>query len=158
MTFPAIFSITRYPMGVYEVQVRFMRKDGLLRSVEGEKQRRSRIPQRRPWGTIGPVHPIRQRARRSGGHRKADGYGRTVAAVIQTKERSEKEYKDLIHRLNRIEGQMRGIRGMVEKNCYCPDILVQVAAANAALNSFNKVLLGEPYPYLRGGGYPGRKG
>lgn len=58
------------------------------------------------------------------------------------KERSEKEYKELIHRLNRIEGQIRGIRGMVEKNCYCPDILIQVAAANAALNSFNKVLLG----------------
>ena len=57
------------------------------------------------------------------------------------KERSEKEYKDLIHRLNRIEGQIRGIRGMVEKNAYCTDILVQVAAANAALNSFNKVLL-----------------
>ncbi len=59
----------------------------------------------------------------------------------KTKERSEKEYKDLIHRLNRIEGQIRGIRGMVEKDCYCTDILVQVAAANAALNSFNKVLL-----------------
>lgn len=57
------------------------------------------------------------------------------------KERSEEEYKDLIHRLNRIEGQIRGIRGMVEKNAYCPDILAQVAAANAALNSFNKVLL-----------------
>lgn len=59
----------------------------------------------------------------------------------KTKERSEKEYKDLIHRLNRIEGQIRGIRGMVEKNAYCTDILVQVAAANAALNSFNKVLM-----------------
>lgn len=59
----------------------------------------------------------------------------------KTKERSEKEYKDLINRLNRIEGQIRGIRGMVEKDAYCPDILVQVAAANAALNSFNKVLL-----------------
>lgn len=57
------------------------------------------------------------------------------------KERSEKEYKDLIHRLNRIEGQIRGIRGMLEKDCYCPDILTQVAAANAALNSFCKVLL-----------------
>ena len=57
------------------------------------------------------------------------------------KERSEKEYKDLIHRLNRIEGQIRGIRGMVEKDAYCTDILTQVAAANAALNSFNKVLL-----------------
>ena len=47
----------------------------------------------------------------------------------------------MIHRLNRIEGQIRGIKGMVEKNAYCTDILVQVAAANAALNSFNKVLL-----------------
>ncbi len=59
----------------------------------------------------------------------------------KTKERSEKEYKDLIHRLNRIEGQIRGIKGMVEKDVYCPEILIQVAAANAALNSFNKVLL-----------------
>ena len=59
----------------------------------------------------------------------------------KTKERSEMEYKDLIHRLNRIEGQIRGIKGMVEKDAYCPEILVQVAAANAALNSFNKVLL-----------------
>ncbi len=59
----------------------------------------------------------------------------------KTKERSEKEYKNLIHRLNRIEGQIRGIRGMVEKDAYCTDILVQVAAVNAALNSFNKVLL-----------------
>ena len=58
------------------------------------------------------------------------------------KERSEKEYKDLIHRLNRIEGQIRGVRNMVEQDAYCPDILIQVAAANAALNSFNKVLLG----------------
>ena len=57
------------------------------------------------------------------------------------KERSEKEYRDLINRLNRIEGQIRGIKGMVEKDAYCPDILIQVAAVNAALNSFNKVLL-----------------
>lgn len=59
----------------------------------------------------------------------------------RTKERPEQEYKDLIHRLNRIEGQIRGIRGMVEKDAYCTDILVQVSAVNAALNSFNKVLL-----------------
>lgn len=59
----------------------------------------------------------------------------------KTKERSEKEYKDLIHRLNRIEGQVRGIKGMVEKDVYCTDILVQVAAVNAALNSFSRVLL-----------------
>lgn len=61
----------------------------------------------------------------------------------RTKERSEQEYKDLIHRLNRIEGQIRGIRGMVERDVYCADILTQVAAVNAALNSFNKVLLAE---------------
>lgn len=60
---------------------------------------------------------------------------------MKTKHRGEKEYRDLINRLNRIEGQIRGIRGMVEKNAYCTDILVQVAAANAALNSFNRVLL-----------------
>ena len=59
----------------------------------------------------------------------------------KTKERSAKEYKDLINRLNRIEGQVRGIRKMVENDIYCPDILIQVSAVNAALNSFNKVLL-----------------
>ena len=59
------------------------------------------------------------------------------------KERSPEEYKKLIHRLNRIEGQIRGIKGMVERNVYCTDILIQVAAVNAALNSFNKELLAE---------------
>ena len=57
------------------------------------------------------------------------------------KERSEQEYKDLINRLSRIEGQIRGIKRMLDEDCYCPDIITQVAAANAALNSFNKVLL-----------------
>lgn len=61
----------------------------------------------------------------------------------KTKERSQEEYKSLIHRLNRVEGQIRGIRGMVEKNAYCPDILMQVAAANAALNAFSKELLAQ---------------
>ena len=59
----------------------------------------------------------------------------------KTKERSEKEYKDLLNRLSRIEGQVRGIRKMVENDAYCTDILVQVSAVNAALISFNKVLL-----------------
>ena len=59
----------------------------------------------------------------------------------KTKERSEKEYRDLTTRLSRIEGQVRGIKKMVENNAYCPDILIQVSAVNAALNSFNKVLL-----------------
>lgn len=65
----------------------------------------------------------------------------TEGCGCKTKERSEKEYKDLINRLNRIEGQVRGIKGMVERDVYCIDILVQVAAVNAALNSFNKILL-----------------
>ncbi len=59
----------------------------------------------------------------------------------KTKERSEKEYRDLMNRLKRIEGQVRGIQSMLENNAYCTDILVQVTAVNAALNSFNKVLL-----------------
>ena len=59
----------------------------------------------------------------------------------QTKERPEEEYTDLIHRLNRVEGQIRGIKGMLEKDAYCVDILNQVAAANSALNSFTRVLL-----------------
>ena len=60
----------------------------------------------------------------------------------KTKERSEEERKKLINRLNRIEGQVRGIRGMIEKDAYCTDVLTQVAAANAALNAFTKELLG----------------
>ena len=57
------------------------------------------------------------------------------------KDRPEAEYKDLIHRLNRIAGQVQGVRGMVERDAYCVDILTQVSAITAALNSFNKVLL-----------------
>ena len=56
-------------------------------------------------------------------------------------ERGEEERKKLINRLSRIEGQIRGIRAMVEKDAYCPDILVQSAAVNAAINSFNKDLI-----------------
>ena len=73
---------------------------------------------------------------------KAEHTEKKPCCCHKKKERSEKEYKDLIHRLNRIEGQIRGIRNMVEQDAYCLDILIQVAAANAALNSFNKVLLG----------------
>lgn len=57
------------------------------------------------------------------------------------KMRSEEESKKLINRLSRIEGQIRGIRRMVENNTYCTDILIQAAAVNAALNAFNKELL-----------------
>ena len=59
------------------------------------------------------------------------------------KDRSPEEYKALLNRLRRIEGQVRGIRGMLEKDAYCVDILVQVAAANSALNSFSKELLAQ---------------
>ena len=64
-----------------------------------------------------------------------------ICCCHKTKERSEQELKDLLNRLSRIEGQIRGIRGMVERDAYCTDILTQVAAASAALNGFTKVLL-----------------
>ena len=60
----------------------------------------------------------------------------------KTKKRSETEYKSLINRLIRIEGQIRGIKGMVERDVYCTDILVQVSAVSAALNGFSRELLG----------------
>ncbi len=59
----------------------------------------------------------------------------------KTKVRSEKEYKSLLNRLSRIEGQIRGIRGMVEESAYCPDILIQVSAVSAALSAFSRELL-----------------
>ena len=57
------------------------------------------------------------------------------------KHRTEKEYKSLVNRLNRIEGQIRGIKGMLEKDAYCNDILIQSAAVSAAMNAFNRELL-----------------
>lgn len=59
------------------------------------------------------------------------------------KDRSPEEYKSLINRLNRISGQINGIKKMVEESAYCTDILIQVSAVNSALNSFNKALLSE---------------
>jgi DNA-binding FrmR family transcriptional regulator len=61
----------------------------------------------------------------------------------RTKVRDEKQKKDLANRLNRIEGQIRGIKAMVEKDAYCIDILNQVSAATSALNSFTKVILAD---------------
>lgn len=55
--------------------------------------------------------------------------------------RSPKEKRDLMNRLKRIEGQVRGLQNMLERDAYCPDILVQASAVNAALNSFSRVLL-----------------
>ena len=70
-----------------------------------------------------------------------DNVKKCCCSCHKTKGRSPEEYKKLINRLNRIEGQIRGIKGMVERNAYCPDIMTQVAAVNAALNAFNKELL-----------------
>ncbi|MDY4031550.1 MAG: metal-sensing transcriptional repressor [Pyramidobacter sp.] len=59
----------------------------------------------------------------------------------RTKERTPGEYRKLINRLSRIEGQIRGIKGMVEKSAYCPEILIQCSAVTAAMNAFNRELL-----------------
>ena len=64
-----------------------------------------------------------------------------MQCCCKTTVRQENEKKKLIHRLNRIEGQIRGIRGMVENDAYCADILIQSSAVNAAVNAFNKELL-----------------
>lgn len=59
----------------------------------------------------------------------------------KTKKRSEEEFKALTNRLSRIEGQVRGVRKMIESDAYCTDILTQVSAIQAALNAFNRELL-----------------
>lgn len=59
----------------------------------------------------------------------------------KTKERSEEEYKALMNRLNRVEGQIRGVKRMLENDAYCTDIITQVTAVTSALNAFNKELL-----------------
>ena len=58
------------------------------------------------------------------------------------KHRSEEEYRSLINRLSRIEGQVRGVKRQVEEEAYCVDILMQVSAIQAALNAFSRQLLG----------------
>lgn len=57
------------------------------------------------------------------------------------KDRTDDEYKSLMNRLKRIEGQVRGVEGMLDSGAYCTDILMQVSAITSALNSFNKELL-----------------
>ena len=66
-----------------------------------------------------------------------------VPSCCRHKDRSPEEYKALVNRLSRIEGQVRGIHAMLDKDVYCADILVQVAAVNAALNGFSKELLSQ---------------
>ena len=67
--------------------------------------------------------------------------GEICACCTRHKHREPAEADALLRRLSRIEGQVRGLERMLEEDAYCPDILVQVSAVNAALNSFNKVLL-----------------
>ena len=72
------------------------------------------------------------------------GAGAEISNPTQNEKRrtrSPEEFKSLMNRLCRIEGQIKGIKKMLENDAYCPDILTQVSAANAALNSFNRVLL-----------------
>lgn len=59
----------------------------------------------------------------------------------RTTERSQQEKKNLLTRCNRVEGQIRGIKGMIEKDIYCDDILNQIAAARSALDALSRVLL-----------------
>lgn len=61
----------------------------------------------------------------------------------RNKIRSAEEHKKLINRLNRIEGQIRGIKGMIENDAYCVDIMMQAQAASSALDAFNRKLLEE---------------
>ena len=67
----------------------------------------------------------------------------TVPCCCRHKERSPEEYKALLNRLNRIEGQVRGIRGMLEKDAYCLEILVHLNKKKKKLNSFAKELLAQ---------------
>lgn len=69
------------------------------------------------------------------------GCAHSCPVCNKTKQRDEREYKELMNRLKRIEGQVRGIQRMLEEDAYCIDIMMQVSAINAALNSFNKNLL-----------------
>ncbi len=59
----------------------------------------------------------------------------------RTTHRTDKERKALVNRCSRIEGQIRGIKGMLDKDVYCDDILNQIAAAQSALNALSRVIL-----------------
>ncbi len=71
----------------------------------------------------------------------AQGGGSAGNCCTRKKKRGEEEVRDLMNRLRRIEGQVRGLEKMLEQDAYCPDILIQVSAVSSALGSFSKVLL-----------------
>lgn len=106
------------------------------------EQRKEKTVIGKPVEMTAPQEPEMQIGQTGGtGCHTAGVPGMDCECAHKTKTRSDKEYKDLMNRLKRIEGQVRGIQGMLEKDAYCTDILMQVAAVNAALNSFNKALL-----------------
>ena len=143
-----ILCVVRYGMGVYE-------RGTVLTRVRQVPCRVARNNKQVPCVAANIRFDLSQKNRRDPMENKKDKITEVPekkedAAVQEscccqcshkTKERSEKEYRDLMNRLKRIEGQVRGIQGMLEKDAYCTDILIQVSAVNAALNSFNKVLL-----------------
>ena len=147
-----ILCVVRYRMGVYERETVFNRVRKVAKRIVNI--RFNRVKQV-PCVAANIRFDLSQKNRRDPMENKKDkitevSEKKEDAAVQEscccqcshkTKERSEKEYRDLMNRLKRIEGQVRGIQGMLEKDAYCTDILVQVAAVNAALNSFNRVLL-----------------
>lgn len=100
---------------------------------------------RNTWSTLPPpARTVRQRLEAAAPEPpEAETEAAPHACCCRHKVRTPEEHKALLNRLSRIEGQIRGIRGMVEKDVYCADILVQVAAANSALNSFTRELLGQ---------------
>ena len=132
-----ILCIARYGIGVYERGTVFNRVRQVAKRVANIRfdlsQKNRRDPMENKKGKITEVSEKKEDA--------AAQESCCCQCSHKTKERSEKEYRDLMNRLKRIEGQVRGIQGMLEKDAYCTDILVQVAAVNAALNSFNRVLL-----------------
>ena len=62
---------------------------------------------------------------------------------VRKKTRDEKERRELMNRLKRIEGQVRGLQRMLDEDAYCPDVLVQASAVSSALNGFCRTLLAE---------------
>ena len=132
-----ILCIARYGIGVYERGTVFNRVRQVAKRIANIRfdlsQKNRRDPMENKKGKITEVSEKKEDA--------AAQESCCCQCSHKTKERSEKEYRDLMNRLKRIEGQVRGIQGMLEKDAYCTDILVQVAAVNAALNSFNRVLL-----------------